>query len=171
MQHWAPRSLHMAKLVGPNVKVLMDLGAGARALEKDVQVMHKLPSLTYIPVDIFKRDEPRMRVCDFNNFEFPLEVEPPPDVIVLQGVLEYVYDKMLLLRVLHEAYPAARLIGSYHAAPKNGAVTLGSLWVTHLSGGYEGGDLEFVMQRAGWNLTSMQSWQHSEKMFTASPLV
>eukprot|EP00966_Prymnesium_polylepis_P250296 5787322-Prymnesium_polylepis.2 len=49
MQHWAPRSLHMAKLVGPNVKVLMDLGAGARALEKDIQMMHKLPSLTYIP--------------------------------------------------------------------------------------------------------------------------
>ena len=170
MQHWAPRSLHMAKLVGPDAKVLMDLGAGARALERDVMHMHNLTSLAYIPVDVFKRDEPRMRVCDFNNFEFPLAVTPPPDVIVVQGVLEYVYDKLLLLRVLRQAYPRARLVGSYHAAPKGGGVTLGSLWVTHLSGGYDGGDFEFVMKRAGWHLTSLEAWKHSQKMFTAEPL-
>ena len=30
--------------------------------------------------------------------------------------------------------------------------------------------LEFVMRRAGWNLTYMEAWQHSQWMFMAEPL-
>eukprot|EP00966_Prymnesium_polylepis_P200996 4657790-Prymnesium_polylepis.1 len=45
-----------------------------------------------------------------NYGEFPLTVSPPPTHIVLQGVLVYLRDKLLILTALACAYPEATVL-------------------------------------------------------------
>ena len=76
-----------------------------------------------MPVDVTDRGEPTMLRCHLNLHQLPLRVSTPrvPTVLVLQGVFEYVYDKLLLLRALRCAYPAAAILLSYAVGHRVGA--------------------------------------------------
>jgi len=62
-----------------------------------------------------------MRLCNLNKHEYPLNIQPTPTVIVVQGVFEYIYDKLLFLRVLRCAYPRAAFLLSYAIGHRVGA--------------------------------------------------
>ena len=104
----------------PNRSVVLDLGAGSMHLRTALAEAGR--RITYIPVDATHRGDPAMRLCNLNNHEYPLSITPLPRVLVVQGVLEYLYDKLLFLRTLRCAYmPRATLLLSYavgHATGK-----------------------------------------------------
>ena len=62
-----------------------------------------------------------MRLCNLNKHEYPLSVSPAPTILVVQGVFEYIYDKLLFLRAMRCAYPRAKLLLSYAVGHRVGA--------------------------------------------------
>ena len=74
----------------PNGSVVLDLGAGSMHFGS----MLADRSVTYIPVDAIDRGERSMRVCNFNRHEYPIAISPTPTVLVVQGLFEYIYDKL-----------------------------------------------------------------------------
>ena len=117
---WSRREQWFVDHVDDNDAVL-DLGAGAMHLRVALDQAGRR-GVSYMPVDVLERGEPSMRVCHLNFHEYPLRVSSPrvPTVLVLQGVLEYVYDKLLLLRALRCAYPHARVLLSYSVSHRVG---------------------------------------------------
>jgi len=79
---WSQRALEAAKLVGTANSVI-DLGCGMMTLER-----YLYPSITYIPVDIVRRDH-RTHVVDLNREPLP-NIEA--DCLVGLGLLEYIFD-------------------------------------------------------------------------------
>lgn len=73
----------------PNGSVVLDLGAGSMHFGSKLD-----RSVTYIPVDAIDRGESSMRVCNFNWHEYPMSISPTPTVLVVQGLFEYIYDKL-----------------------------------------------------------------------------
>ena len=91
-------------------------------------------TIHYTPVDAIDRGDASMLLCHFNLHEYPLRVTPAPSVLVMQGVLEYVYDKLLLLRVLRCAYPSAAMLLSYTVGHRVGLFEEHG-WVAPLTSG------------------------------------
>jgi hypothetical protein len=106
-RHWGVREDFFARHI-PADAVVLDLGAGAMHLRSRLNASHH-----YIPVDGTFRRAAEQRVCNFNDHEYPLRVKPVPTVVVAQGVSEYVSDKLIMLRALVCAYPAATFLVSY----------------------------------------------------------
>jgi hypothetical protein len=100
----------------PDGAAVLDMGAGAMHLRVALRAAGRR-AFSYTPVDVTDRGDPRMLLCHFNLHEYPLRVLPVPTVVVLQGVIEYVYDKALLLRSLRCAYPRA------HSVPQSRRTT------------------------------------------------
>ena len=104
----------------PDGATVLDLGAGSMHVRMALEQAGRR-RISYTPADVVDRGASRMLVCHFNLHEYPLQVRAPePTHVVLQGVLEYVYDKLLLLRALRCAYPRASLLVSYTVGHKVG---------------------------------------------------
>lgn len=104
----------------PNNSVVADLGCGAMHLRSALESSFHT-GVQYIPVDAVHRGDAAMRLCNLNKHEYPLNLHPTPTVIVVQGVFEYIYDKLLFLRVLRCSYPRAVLLLSYAIGHRVGA--------------------------------------------------
>jgi hypothetical protein len=104
----------------PNGSVVADLGCGAMHLRSALESSHHT-GVHYIPVDAVHRGDAAMRLCNLNKHEYPLNLHPTPTVVVVQGLFEYIYDKLLFLRVLRCAYPRATLLLSYAVGHRVGA--------------------------------------------------
>jgi hypothetical protein len=81
---WEPRSRFAAQLIGRNSTVL-DLGCGRMLIEKYLR-----SGCTYLPADVARRDA-RTLHCDINRGELPPEADDV-DVVLMLGVIEYVFD-------------------------------------------------------------------------------
>ncbi len=92
---WEPRSRFAANLI-PQGSRILDLGCGKMSIEK---YLH--PSCTYLPADIVKRDE-RTLHCDINKGVVPAEINHV-DIVLMLGVIEYVFDLPQFLRELAQA--------------------------------------------------------------------
>ena len=114
---WSARELWFVDAIA-NSSVVLDVGAGSMHLSESLAAAKS--SVTYIPVDAVQRGHPRMRICRLHLHEFPLSVKPTPTVLVFQGVFEYVYDKVLFLKVMRCAYPRATMLMSYAVGHKVG---------------------------------------------------
>ena len=100
---WEPRSRFAATLIPKGSKIL-DLGCGKMSIEK---YLH--PSCTYLPADIVKRDE-RTLHCDINKGDIPQEINQV-DIVVMLGVIEYVFDLPRFLKTL--AQTKKKIVVSY----------------------------------------------------------
>lgn len=88
---WHPRA-HLAANMIPRGARVLDLGCG------DMHLEQCLPDgCAYLPCDVVRRDA-RTRVCNFNEGEFPGDLDC--DVVTVLGVLEYIYDTPRFLRQL-----------------------------------------------------------------------
>jgi hypothetical protein len=119
---WDARAGFAARFIPAGVRVL-DLGCGAMALERHLPV-----GCTYVPADLVARDA-RTLECELNAARYP---EGDWDVIVLLGVLEYVFEPLALLRWLR-AQDAPALL-SYCPTELTGAADRAALgWVNDFS--------------------------------------
>ena len=115
---WSARAQFFVQRIPKQGAHVLDMGAGAVGLRHQLLATGSI--FTYTPVDAVDRHDTRMRICQLNMHEYPLRISPPPTHLVLQGVLEYMYDKMFFLRSLRCAYPNADVLLSYNVAHKVG---------------------------------------------------
>lgn len=97
------RSILAANLI-PKGSRILDLGCGKMLIEK---YLH--PLCIYFPSDIVKRDE-RTLHCEINKGEIPSEINQV-DIILLLGVIEYVFNIPTLLKTLERS--KKKIIVSY----------------------------------------------------------
>ena len=114
----------------PNASIVLDIGAGSMHLRTALADAGR-SGVRYVPVDAVHRGHPHMRLCNLNKHEYPLSVSPAPTILVIQGVLEYIYDKLLFLRAMRCAYPRAKLLLSYAVGHRVGAFKMQG-WVAPL---------------------------------------
>lgn len=88
---WRTRTIAIRKLIGDDVRSVLDVGAGSMFLGKLLP-----PEVQYYPLD-YERHCDETLVCDLNAYEFP---DVTADVAVLAGILEYVNDVDWLLDTL-----------------------------------------------------------------------
>ena len=133
-QQWFVDQLRVPLAMDQSSVSVLDIGAGSMSLRDALlESTHNAKRrLIYTPVDFTDRGSERMCVCHLNLHEYPLSVTPTPTHIVLQGVFEYVYDKLLLLRALRCAYPRATLLLSYMLGHRTGSFELDG-WVAPLT--------------------------------------
>jgi hypothetical protein len=116
---WSSREAWFVDRI-PDGAAVLDIGAGAMHLLASLRQAKK-SRVKYMAVDAVERGaDAHVRLCNLNLHEYPLHVTPQPTHIVLQGVLEYLYDKVLLLRSLRCAYPRATMLLSYNAGHRVG---------------------------------------------------
>ncbi len=90
---WNARAKAIGRRIG-GAKFVLDLGAGAQGMKRFVA-----PGAVYVPADAFPRSSTDL-VCDFNEHEYPLSLVGKVDLVVAQGIYEYIWDKWLFLKVL-----------------------------------------------------------------------
>lgn len=113
--YWPAREMWFVQRT-PEDAVVLDLGAGAMHLNKSL-VKHEKRAI-YVPSDGVDRGEPSMRVCNYRYMQLPVCVEPTPTVVVMQGVLEYQFDKVSFLRAFRCAYRDATILLSSYVAER-----------------------------------------------------
>jgi len=152
---WDGRMKHFMRFI-PENSVVLDLGCGSMHVGK------ALPqNCTYIPVDAFPRDDPSVLRCDFTQGEYPLQLNPPPTVVVAQGVFEYIFDKALFMRVLGNY--KCRVIMTYAVSVWD--KTEGHMWVAPL----RRSDLELVWKLANLKLVEEDVWGN-QGIFILDPI-
>lgn len=109
---WPEREAYFLERIPVKGAVILDLGAGSMHLKKSLKRTHT--AFDYIPVDGVGRDEPSMRICNFKYQQYPVCVKPTPTVVVMQGVMEYIYDKISFLRAFRCAYRNAKILLSIY---------------------------------------------------------
>ena len=82
-KNWLVRDRLMSSWIGPDIKSVLDLGAGAMHLKEMIS-----GDIEYFPVDYVARTNETL-VYDFNQYEFP---EINVDCVFCGGVLEYIND-------------------------------------------------------------------------------
>ena len=62
-------------------------------------------------MDAFPRPNlPDQLLCNFNEYEYPLTLNPKPTTIILQGLIEYIYDKQVFLQRYRQKQPRLSLV-------------------------------------------------------------
>ncbi len=100
---WEPRSRFAAALI-PRRSSVLDIGCGRMMVEK---YLH--PSCTYLPADVAPRDT-RTLPCDINKGLIPEAVDSV-DIVLMLGVIEYVFDLPAFLKRL--AHGRGRIMVTY----------------------------------------------------------
>lgn len=128
--HWGTREGKVVEAVRPNkAAIILDLGCGIGHLGKALR--KRFPDFHYYPVDAFPRPNlPDQLLCNFNKYEYPLTLNPKPTTIILQGLIEYIYDKQVFLQSLRNAYPEADIISTFHVWKRQSNKAYNRLWVT-----------------------------------------
>ncbi|WP_428487096.1 methyltransferase domain-containing protein [Rhodopila sp.] len=121
---WSDRSAAAAKLCRSGQWVC-DIGCGMQGLKA------MLPAgCTYLPADL-RRWEPVVETCDLNAGRLPERHLVRCDVVILLGVIEYIYDLPRLLAAL--ARRAETVVVSYNCAELAEVDRPGFGWVNALT--------------------------------------
>ncbi len=89
---WDERNRVIASFI-PDGAAVLDVGAGRRTLRS-----YLAPGCTYQPMDCVPSDEQTILV-EFNKGRIP-ELERTYDVVVCSGILEYIDDSAMFLRIV-----------------------------------------------------------------------
>jgi hypothetical protein len=117
---WPERAQQISEYISED-QVVLDMGAGKGAL------FDFLPSgCRWIPVDLNADIVPFECIgCDFNRREFPFL--SGIDVVILQGIFEYIADKALFISLLAQLKPRM-IILTYHFGHQ-----VNEMWISPLS--------------------------------------
>lgn len=99
----------MATMINDSSKSVMDLGAGNMSLKKYLS-----SNVQYYPVDYCKKYDNTI-VCDFNNYEFPLQ---KAETVFISGLIEYIKDYQWLIQNVCNIN-AKEIIVSYNVVIEN----------------------------------------------------
>lgn len=144
---WDGRAEIAGRLLGADVRRVLDVGAGAMALKAFLPA-----ACAYVPADVAKRSEDCL-VTDLNRREFP---EGRFDAVTFLGVLEYIHDPAWSLRMAARASPA--LVVSYCADTSGDiAYRRGLGWVND----FTKEDFEALLSATGWDVQSCVVYKQS----------
>ena len=156
---WEPRSRFAASLI-PRRSTVLDIGCGKMMVEK-----HLHPTCTYIPADVAQRD-PRTLLCDINKGEIPNQVDDV-DIVLMLGVIEYVFDLPALLARL--AKGRGRIMVTYCDTETGGLADLNRRaalgWVNALTRA----QLKALFAAAGLRLLAEDQVDGLQWIYTLSP--
>jgi hypothetical protein len=144
-KHWGYRCEIIAKQIESGVS-LIDLGAGYEGIVSYTNLSR------YVPVDAHKCTE-RTILADFNKGELP-DLDQA-DIILVQGVIEYLYDPFTFLKEVHKY--GDKLITTYRQVT-------GKFHERRINN-FTLGVIEEALEQAGWSIEKRIEIDKMEELF------